>query len=155
MRPIRVPVLSNRLVLLSLGLAAMLVAGCGEGRLATYPVTGTVLVDGQPAGGAQLIFCPVGGSEELSRVRPAAETGPDGKFEVTTFDPLDGAPAGEYNVMIRWPAQPPTQAAGDAERVRRPRDRLRGRYFNPETSGITATVNEEATELPPFQLSAR
>ncbi|HEY3394549.1 MAG TPA: hypothetical protein VGK58_17695 [Lacipirellulaceae bacterium] len=131
--------------------------GCGDGRLATYPVSGTVIVDGQPAHGALVIFCPVAGQdEELMRLRPAAETGPDGKYELTTFEKHDGAPAGQYQVMVRWGApRPESTGQMRSERARRPPDRLRGRFMNPQTSGLTATIGEEATEVPPFQLTGK
>ena len=90
------------------------------------------------------------------RLRPAAETGLDGKFKLTTFETYDGAPAGQYNVMVRWGPRPQS-AAGEArpERGKRPPDRLRGRYMNPQTSGLTATVEEQATEVPAFELQSR
>jgi hypothetical protein len=136
------------------GLATL--AGCGEKGLRTYPVTGTVMVDGQPAEGAMLIFVPGEGSEEFLRQRPAGQTTADGKFQMTTFEANDGAPAGQYKVMIRWMgANPQAVSQPRDDRARGPADRLRGRYFNPETSGLTATVNEEATELPPFELKTK
>jgi hypothetical protein len=131
--------------------------GCGDGRLATYPVTGTVIVDSQPAHGALVIFCPVEGQDaELMRLRPAAETGPDGKYQLTTFETHDGAPAGKYQVMVRWGGpRPESSSEMRSDRARRPPDRLRGRFMNPQTSGLTATVDEEATEVPPFQLRTK
>jgi hypothetical protein len=130
--------------------------GCGDGRIALYPVTGTVMVDGQPAEEAQVIFCPIEGeaSEELARLRPMGRTDASGKYQLFTFDFNDGAPAGNYKVMVRWDG--PSPAAGDREgRGPKPMDRLRGRYFNPEASGLTASVKEEATEIPPFDLKTR
>ena len=40
----------------------LVAAGCGDGKIARNPVSGTVNVDGKPAGGAIVTFCPVGGS---------------------------------------------------------------------------------------------
>ena len=99
--------------------------GCGDGKIATFPVTGTVTVDGQPAEGALLIFCPVGGSEEFSKVRPAGKTKSGGKYELSTFDALDGAPAGEYQVMVRWaPENQQSTEEGRDDRARRPQDQI-------------------------------
>lgn len=132
------------------------IAGCGDGKIKRYPVTGVVLVDGQPAAGAMVIFVPVGGSDEFQRERPFGTTDASGKYELRTFQPGDGAPAGDYKVMVRWLAT--TSAANDADRDRSaggPPDRLKGRYFNPETSGVTATVEERATDVPAFDLKSK
>lgn len=135
------------------------VGGCGDGKIPRYPVKGQVQVDGQPAAGALVIFCPVAGSEgseEFMRERPHATTDSDGNFELRTFMPGDGAPAGDYQVMVRWPTsgQGSSQSAsGDPRDVTGGNDRLRGRYANPETSGIEVTVAEAPNELAPFELS--
>ncbi len=132
------------------------VSGCDDGRIARYPVTGTVVVDGQPADGAMLIFVPVGGSEEFQRERPFGVTDAAGKYELRTFQPGDGAPAGDYKVMVRWLA--PAAQSQEADRDRAaggPPDRLKGRYFNPESSGLTASVDESETEVPPFELKSK
>jgi hypothetical protein len=135
------------------GLATL--AGCGDGKIARYPVTGTVIVDGQAAEGAMVLFCPVEGSDEFMKERPIAWTDASGKYELRTFEPGDGAPAGQYKVMVRWMAKA-SQAPQDPDRGGGGSfDRLRNRYTNPEMSGLTATVNEEATEVPPFELKTK
>ena len=47
-----------------LGIGAT-VAGCGDGRIATYVVNGQVKVDGRPADGAIVVFCPLDPSAEV------------------------------------------------------------------------------------------
>ncbi len=141
------------LSLLTAGLVTL--AGCGDGKIATYPVSGTVKVDGQTAEGAILIFCPTEGSDQFKRERPFGATDASGKFQLTTFLPADGAPAGDYKVMIRWPAPRRTSANDDPNRGSDGFDRFNGRYFDPNHSGLTATVAEEPTELPPFELKSR
>jgi hypothetical protein len=133
------------LVILSLVSAS----GCGDGELATYSVTGAVNVDNKPAEGAMVIFCPTEGSEDLLKLRPYAYTGPDGKFQLSTFDQKDGAPAGNYKVIIQWPGKPT-----GGERSASGADRLRGRYMNLERSQLTAKI-EDDTELPPFELTSK
>jgi len=140
---------------LSVLLAACAVSGCGDDRLGTYAVTGTVLVDKKPADGAMVIFCPVSGSDELMKQRPFGFAGPDGKFELTTFDKGDGLPAGQYKILIQWPA-----AVGGDQRDAsggRPMgpDRLRGRYMNLERTPFSATIESGSNELPPFELLSK
>ncbi|MGI9427250.1 MAG: carboxypeptidase regulatory-like domain-containing protein [Bythopirellula sp.] len=131
-------------------------SGCGDGRIKTYPTTGTVLVNGKPAEGATVIYCPVGGSEEFAKERPWDKTDGEGKYELTTFEKGDGAPAGDYTVMIKWTGPPRAVPDGvDADRVTGPTDRLKGRYFHPQNSGLTATVEKDRNDIPPFDLELR
>ena len=138
--------------------AVATLAGCGDGKIARYPVSGQVLVDGAPAQGAMVIFCPTEGSPEVMRERPFSRTDAEGNFELRTFEPGDGAPAGQYKIMVRWPG-----ASANQDRAADQRDgggaalgdRLRGKYTNPEQSGLTFTVVEGTNEVPPFQLTAK
>jgi hypothetical protein len=130
-------------------LSLVTVGGCGDGKLAVYSVSGVVKVDSKPADGAMVIFCPTDGSEELLKLRPYAFTDPDGKYQLTTFDQGDGAPAGNYKVIIQWPAK-----TGADQRGGTGPDRLRGRYMNLERSQLTAKVDDD-TEVPPFELTSK
>jgi hypothetical protein len=136
-----------------LGLFA--VAGCGEGKIPLYPVTGKVLVDGQPAAGAMVIFCPIEGSEELMRERPLGIAGADGTFLLTTFLKDDGAPAGQYKVIAQWTTNSTSADPRRAGRGGGGVDRLRGKYFNLDRTPFTATIEEGTNELAPFELSSR
>lgn len=129
------------------------IAGCGDGKIATFPVSGMVQVDGKPAEGVVVVFCPTEGSEDFLKERPFGNTDAQGKFQLTTFTPQDGAPAGNYRVMINWPA--PRPAGGDPNRPAAAMDRLGYRYVNPETSGLTATVESQSTEVPAFVLRSK
>jgi hypothetical protein len=137
-------------VLLGAGLLAL--SGCGDGKLPLCPVTGSVLVDGKPAEGAMVIFCPEesSSSPELQRERPFGTTGPDGKFLVTTFHKEDGIPVGQYKVLVQWNAP----GAAYDERTGN-RDRLRGKYMNLQTTPLSATIAKDTLELAPFDLKSR
>jgi hypothetical protein len=131
--------------------------GCGDGRIATYPVVGSVLVDGRPAEGALVILVPTTTAEAGGdRERPFGMTDAEGKFSLTTFDPGDGAPAGEYKVLVQWPApnNSPEAARGGGRAALGP-DRLKGKYFKLDTTTLAATVEEQSNELPPFGLTSR
>jgi hypothetical protein len=127
-------------------------AGCGEGKIPLYPVTGKILVDGQPANGAMVIFCPIEGSEQLMRERPIGFAGADGSFQLTTFLKDDGAPAGQYKIIARWA---PGSAGDDPSMPLGGADKLRGKYFNLDRTTLTATIEEGSNELPPFELSSK
>jgi hypothetical protein len=142
----------SKIVLFYGALFVVVFAGCGDGKISRYPVTGSVTVDGKPAEGAMVIFCPTEGSEELQKTRPFALTDASGKFQLTTFGETDGAPAGNYKILIQWPvklqpdARNPQGGFGE--------DRLKGRYMNLEKSQLTATIEEGPTDLPPFALTS-
>ena len=77
-------------------LAAMLaIAGCGPGRPATVPVTGTVTLDGQPVAGASVMFSPAQSGHPAS-----GRTDQSGNFTVRTFEPGDGALPGRHTVTV-------------------------------------------------------
>src|SRR3954451_12804700 len=113
-----------------------------------YPVKGELLVKDKPAEGALVILRPLpeANPDEWLMGFPRATVGPDGKFEVGTYGDHDGAPAGDYMVLVSWNAPNPQN-----EEVSGP-DRLGGRYSDASTSKLTAKVEARATELPPIRL---
>jgi hypothetical protein len=113
-----------------------------------------VLVNGQPAVNAYLVFYPQGGSEQLQRLNPRARTGPDGRFTLMTYLHGDGAPEGEYRVAIVWHPPPPGLTVEDlhsSELAALP-DRLNGRYEDPAQSGLSVTIRAGDNEIPAFDL---
>ncbi len=128
---------------------ALLCASCQQ-RPRLVPVRGQVLLDGQPAAGALVVFHPAhdAGPQAL---RPSGRVQADGSFTLRTYSPADGtttdgAPPGDYVVAINW--FPPN--VGEYRSVIP--DKLQGRYSDARTSGLHAQVRDEPTELPPFQL---
>jgi hypothetical protein len=69
--------------------------GCGDGLPQRVPVSGVVLVDGQPATSGTIEFAPVSGGRGA-----AGEIGSDGRFTMTTFKPGDGCTLGDHKVTI-------------------------------------------------------
>jgi hypothetical protein len=140
-----------RLFLASSLLTAALGCGSDDGRLTVYPVTGAVNVGGKPAPGAKVFLNPV---DETRRgpgmPMPTGTVGPDGKFKLNSYAEGDGAPAGDYHVAIVWPEKPKRSTTS----LEPPplEDRLKNRYAVPDASGLTATVKEGPTDLPPFEL---
>ena len=64
--------------------------------MATVAVTGQILVNGEPVGGASVTFTPDG--EGLRSAHAVTDSA--GGFELTTFDKGDGAVPGDYLVAI-------------------------------------------------------
>jgi hypothetical protein len=135
---------------------ALALAGCGSnGRLPTYPVSGELTINGAPAKGCVVTFVPA--DPALSGVvLPTGKVTDSGKFELTTYETGDGAPAGDYGVTLLWEA---TKWAGkDPDRgvdpvvTVRP-DRLLDKYASPAQSQLKAKVVAGKNDLEPFRLT--
>jgi hypothetical protein len=126
--------------------------GCNKGGVKCYPVHGSVVVNGQPADGVRVIFCPVSPMPpEMQKKLPAGLTNSEGKFSLTTFEKDDGAPEGEYKVTAQWYGNTTDKfgrpAVGDT-------DKFNNRFTDPQKSEIKATV-KGSTDLPPFDFKLK
>ncbi|AWM36577.1 hypothetical protein GobsT_56090 [Gemmata obscuriglobus] len=74
-------------------------------------------------------------------------TGPARRGFVSTLQPGDGLPPGEYAVTVIWPTYHP---GGDQE-IEGP-DRLKWRYNEVRRPATKVVVAERQTELPPLEL---
>src|SRR5262245_1271838 len=83
-----------------------LAPGCSDGAvgLKTYPVRGSVLVNGEPAKGMVVTFQNTDKNAPGNAVHPVAVTDDQGKFALSTNADKDGAPEGEYVVLFFWNA---------------------------------------------------
>ena len=75
----------------------VIASGWGDGKKATYPVTGKVVAGAgkTPAKGAIVMLIPV--TFDIKDLeRSMATVDDDGAFAITTYNANDGAPAGEY-----------------------------------------------------------
>jgi hypothetical protein len=79
---------------------------------------------------------------------PSAETNESSEFKLQSYVPDDGAPDGDYKVMVVWLELPPPNALGVFDQ----KDRLGGRYSDPEKSKLTAHVERGGGEIRPFEL---
>src|SRR5436309_2229687 len=85
-------------VVLLPGFAALViaVAGCGGGGNKAVPVKGKVTLDGAPISLASVVFLP----NREGSILAQAVTNQQGDFELTTYQPNDGALPGEYRVVV-------------------------------------------------------
>ena len=133
------------------GLIVVSLIGCGTGEPTVYPVTGKVLLDGQPLGEATVVFHPIDANSAPGRRSLTARTDANGVFRLTTHEPGDGAAAGEYGVTVEFRE---LVQEGD-EMLRGGANLLPDRYSRPATSGLQCRVETGPNELQPFQLVNR
>jgi hypothetical protein len=77
-----------------LSMSAFLLTGCGDGRQALVPVSGRVLIDGQPLKYGVVRFIPENG-------RPSGgKLDDNGKFALTCYDEADGVAPGRSLVEV-------------------------------------------------------
>ncbi len=131
-------------------LIALALPACsgGEARTPVYPVKGTLQFKGQPAAGAFVVFHSVGPTGSPEDERPTSLVGPDGSFTLTTFDPGDGAPEGEYVVTVEW-----RKLVGKGNDVAAGPNVIPQAYGDPKTSPLRAKVAAAENDLPPFQIT--
>ena len=125
------------------------IVGCGGAtdHPPTVPVSGFVTLDGQPVSGATIAF--VGDGQT-----GLAISGPDGRFQLTTFAEGDGAVEGEYKVTVVKMVGSDVASGGDdsmeaAEAESKTKQvaataqsALPSRYSDPETSGLQFSVKK-------------
>jgi hypothetical protein len=135
--------------LLAVGALVALASGCaGNKGPRLYPVKGSVRINGEPAKDVNIVFTPVAPpADGATPLSPSAVTGEDGSFRLMSFKPGDGAPAGDYQVTVIYPMHRYNKHLSGI-------DRLRGKFANPKTSGLTAKVEATSNDLPPFDLKA-
>jgi carboxypeptidase family protein len=140
-----------------LATAGIVLTGCSSSsRPPTYPVTGTVTLQGKPLAGAAITFVPTGEGEAASAI-----TDSDGKYALTTWEAGDGARPGEYRVKVSKqelaavdPAKLVQNLSIEEEQKiyvenKKPappaRRLIPGKYENDETSGLVHKVEDKPT----------
>ena len=125
---------------------ATVLGGCGSGdKLKTHHVTGKVtLQDGKPMAGGLVIFHSV-----EHKISASGAIGEDGTCQMSTYQPEDGAVAGQHRVAIvaprlpldpRNPVPPPTIAP---------------KYNDPATSELEFTVTPAGPNQFDFQVTSQ
>jgi len=113
-------------------ISVSLIAGCGNGRPTTVPISGKVRIDGVPLANAQIGFYPDGGRPAFGR------TDDFGNYRLSCFQADDGALQGTHRVTVRA-VQPlsPTELKWLAPK----------RYADPNESALKVTVNRPSSDV--------
>lgn len=129
----------------------LLVCGCsgGSNLPARSPVTGTVLLHGEPAAGVNVQFIPL---DEVKGRSASGQTDAQGKYVLQTFEAKDGAVPGDYKVVV-------TRPISDAEAFKDKKvegggttgsegKKIPEKFTNPKTTDLQATVEAAPNEIP-------
>ena len=129
-------------------LVTILCIGCSERPVweITHAARGVLTFRGQPVADADIVLFPQDPAWPET-VRPRARTQADGTFEVWTWEPGDGAPAGIYKVTL---VHHEIGVSKDAV-VAKPND-LPPRYERPDSSDLQVTIVSGENQIPPFAL---
>ncbi len=136
--------------------------GCGgpksdrwtRDRPPVYPVSGQVLLDGEPLPQATVLFQPTAPEGKPG----SAVTDDEGRFEVQTFDPGDGLTEGTHRVAIKKIAMV-DKAGNIVAEVGEPgsvteKNFVPKQFSDFEKSGLEITISANGeNELEPFQLA--
>jgi 5-hydroxyisourate hydrolase-like protein (transthyretin family) len=111
--------------------------GCSRepmNRKETYPVTGVVTVDGQPAAGLKVELHDVKGIDAQNPSFSSTFTDEQGRYSLSTYEQGDGVPEGEYKVTFFWGEVQPFNMAYGGE------DKLKNKYSDPAKTQFSVKV---------------
>lgn len=125
-------------------LAAIVLAGCDDGRVPLAPVSGTVTYKGKPLHTGTVTFIP-----DPTGPYASGEINSDGTYTLMTYEDGDGAPVGNHRVMIvaHEPASGlPEDPNTDAMLL------IPEKYGSDRKSGLTASVGDQDENVIDFDL---
>lgn len=136
-----------------LGCLIVSLVGCSSDPT-MYSVEGKLLYKNEPAKGAMVVFHLVG-DKSLNSPKPTGTVNDDGTFKLET-GPKQGAPAGEYAVVVYWEqktasAKPKFGMGGGEERTSGIDKMAKTPYASAETTPIKVKISGHAT-LEPFKI---
>jgi hypothetical protein len=102
-----------------------------------------VSFQGKPPVGAQVVLQPVT-STGVNGVVPLGTVKDDGSFVITSYDPSDGAPQGDYVATIRWYKLSKDGNPGP--------NVLPPVYATAKASPVKVTVGNGPVEIPPINI---
>lgn len=123
--------------------------GCGNQKASwetVYPAKGVLTYRGKPVPNAEIALFPVDESFP-DVVRPRAKTTDKGEFVVWTYQPGDGAPAGDYKAtVVRNQVVEIRNVA-----VTKPND-LPPKYSKLQSTDLIIKISQNDTQIPPIEL---
>lgn len=128
--------------------------GCGKAakdvpQVPLHPVSGTVTLDGKPIAGAKVVLHALQGASATD-ISPTGVTDENGQFQVSTYQPLDGAAEGSYSVTVSWP-----EVISGGSEPEYGRERLPQRYQDSNQSGLVIAASEDLRDPVVLELKSK
>jgi hypothetical protein len=117
---------------------------CGSSGPSLQPATGKLLYEDKPAEGATVVFQLENGPADAPK--PSGVVAADGTFKLHTYPHGEGAPEGNYVVLVTWFEPSKNENAESKQKIS-------GKYSDPKTSGLKATIKAGTNTLEPFRLT--
>jgi len=136
-----------RLVIGGVLVACVTSSGCGLGGPTLYPTAGRVeFEDRSPVRNGTIEFVPDDGGPS-----PRGRVDADGRFELSSHAPGDGAPPGDYRVVVIQAISPRAGAVieslGEEHAAHAGSTRVvASRHASPDTTGVRVTVEPRPTD---------
>ena len=124
------------------------VAGCSGNPAATYPVRGTVRLDGKPMARGTVLFESIPAETDGERFTARATITGDGTYRLSTFGEYDGAVAGRHRAVVLASSVNPENTGGTPEPV------LPVKYASTRASQLEYEVKPETNTID-IELSTR
>jgi len=129
--------------------------GCSPGEVTRYPVSGTVTMNGAPAGLTTVKFIPAGAGMEPTFGGSATADG-TGAFRIGKPGENSGLPAGEYKVTFSQTVHQGKPVYGSGGKKSEPvpgKEAVPDAYRDAATTPVTATVSKTSTTFA-FEIAA-
>jgi hypothetical protein len=134
----------NDVLLAGITFISLVSGGCGRQSLPSMaPVRGQLTLDGTPLAKGIIMFHP-DRTKGLTGRMAVGVTGTDGRFELSTFHPGDGAIIGHHVVAVVCETEPPTMEQAKMSPPPVVRSRIPKKYNLPGSSGLKFEVKPGA-----------
>ena len=119
-------------------------AGCGSAPAPTFPVEGTVTLNGQPVQSGTVLFHSVEKTANGQGYTARGNIDHGGHYRLTTFSPNDGAVAGQHRVaVLASMAQVPESTMSGKPQA----SPIPPIYSSPSTSGLQFEVTDCTNQI--------
>ena len=124
----------------------LMLPGCSKDNIViqTHKISGRILYDGKAAEGVSVYFGPIAAPRVPDiPANPYGVTDKQGRFTISTYGEGDGAPQGEYQIMMIWVDKNSKEESSP--------DKFYG-WFDAVNSKIMVQIKDGVNEIPDIQV---
>ncbi len=136
--------LRAKLAIGALALPALLacLSGCSGAPEPTYPVEGTVRLDGKPLTHGGVLFQSIPSATDAKPYTARGTIQSDGSYRLSTFDQHDGAVEGRHRAVVIVGSLVPPEGETHS-----PEPLIPAKYASPNTSGLQYEVQPHSSTI--------